>query len=124
MSSLVLEFKRLCLEHQIVPVILYIPSKLEVYDDHITTTGQEFNRKLVKYYIYPSKKSEEIENIANNLQVKLINILPYFKRKAQEGKMLYYAFDTHWNTTGIELAAEFIVSSLALFSAPALENEL
>ncbi len=112
LKSIISDFEMFCNDHHIIPIVLYIPSKLEVYDEVIVNNGVDISRKINRFYKYKDQKSNAIESIANDLDIKLINLLPYFKAKTKAGHMLYYAFNTHWNTRGIKFAAEFITLSL------------
>jgi SGNH hydrolase-like domain, acetyltransferase AlgX len=50
--------------------------------------------------------------VSNGLHIKLASLTPIFEAAAKEGKFLYYPFDTHWNSTGREIAAAFVASIL------------
>jgi SGNH hydrolase-like domain, acetyltransferase AlgX len=113
LRSLLTTFRQLCRENGIEPVLVYIPSKIEVYADYATAdSGQEFKRKLEKHYPYRNNASEAITILSKELNLSLINLLPYFKRLTEQGELLYYPFDSHWNFYGTNAAAKFIAMAL------------
>jgi hypothetical protein len=106
-------YQQLCCENGIQPILVYIPSKIEVYADYATAdSGQEFKRKLEKHYPYRNNASEAITILSKELNLSLINLLPYFKRLTEQGELLCYPFDSHWNFYGTNAAAKLIVLSL------------
>ena len=50
--------------------------------------------------------------LSSELHIKLASLTPVFEAAAKDGKSLYYPFDTHWNSTGREIAAAFMTSVL------------
>jgi hypothetical protein len=113
LRSLLTTFRQLCRENGIQPILLYIPSKIEVYADYATAdSGQEFKRKLEQHYRYPNNAPEAITMLSKELDLSLVNPLPYFKHLTEEGHLLYHPFDSHWNNEGIHAAAKYIAMSL------------
>jgi hypothetical protein len=51
---------------------------------------------------------EAITTLAQQVEIPLINLLPYFEQQAEAGRLLYYPFDTHWSGEGIQAAADDI----------------
>jgi hypothetical protein len=39
-------------------------------------------------------------------------LTPVFGRAAEEGKLVYYTLDEHWNAEGREIAARFLAQTL------------
>jgi hypothetical protein len=106
-------YQQLCRENGIEPILLYIPSKIEVYAGYATAdSGQEFKHKLEKLYPYQNNASEAIAILSKELNLPLVNLLPYFKHLTEQGELLYHPFDSHWNTQGINAAAKIIATSL------------
>ena len=50
----------------------------------------------------------------------MLSLTPVFKAKAAGGMRLYYPLDAHWNSTGREVAAEFVAEELG--KVPTLER--
>jgi hypothetical protein len=53
-----------------------------------------------------------IKMLAGESGVDLISLTPVFDRAAEEGKMIYYPLDAHWDGQGREIAARFIADML------------
>ena len=105
-------YQQLCRENGIEPVLVYIPSKIEVYADYATAnSGKEFNT-LEKHYPDRNNASEAITILSEELNVSLVNLLPHFKRLTEQGELLYHPFDSHWNMDGINAAARFVAMAL------------
>jgi hypothetical protein len=113
LRSLLAAYQQLCRENGIQPILVYIPSKIEVYADYATAdSGQELKRKLEKHYPYRKNASEAITILSKELSLSLVNLLPYFKHLTEQGELLYHPFDSHWNMHGINAAARLIALSL------------
>ena len=52
------------------------------------------------------------KQIANELNIDLISLTPVLEEAAQDGELLYYPLDPHWNAEGTEIAASFVAESL------------
>jgi SGNH hydrolase-like domain, acetyltransferase AlgX len=50
--------------------------------------------------------------LAKQLNIPFIDLCPVFEASARDGKLLYYPFDTHWNSEGREVAAAFVAKTL------------
>jgi hypothetical protein len=95
------------------PVVLYIPTKIKVYGSLYTPrSGQRFLEKISRQLEVESSSAETLLAITSELNLRTVNLLPYFKRLAAEGKLLYYPFDTHWNLEGRRAAAQFVAERL------------
>jgi hypothetical protein len=107
------EFQQVALELKMTPVVLYIPTKIKVYGSLYTPrSGQRFLEKISRQLEVESSSAETLLAITSELNLRTVNLLPYFKRLAAEGKLLYYPFDTHWNLEGRRAAAQFVAERL------------
>jgi hypothetical protein len=113
-KSLLSEFKSLCYKHQIIPVLIYIPTATQVYARlYSTESNSHFIARLRS--VPPDNPSlRTIASLATELGIDFINLLPVFQNKAADGSLIYYPFDTHWNVEGRRTAASFIASYLDL----------
>ena len=115
LHALLTEFQHLCQAYGILPVLLYIPTKSQVYaEDATARSGHHFLRAAARKRPVRTNMIEAISTLAQQVELPLINLLPHFERQAEAGKLLYYPFDTHWNTEGIQAAAEYIWHELQL----------
>ena len=115
LGSLLKEFKNLCHKNGIIPIIVYIPTQIEVYGEYYSTkSGSHFLERIKEQLVFQNNSSDAMEKLTKDINIKLINLLPHFRKLAGEGELLYYPFDTHWNPGGKKAAAEFIATSLGL----------
>jgi hypothetical protein len=113
LRSLLAEFRRLSLANGIIPVIVFIPTKIQVYGGYFTLeSGQNFLAKIESQLSFETNSVKALTTLTQELNLQLVNLMPHFKRLASEGKLLYYPFDTHWNSEGRQAAAEFVAASL------------
>jgi hypothetical protein len=113
LRSVLSEFRRLCVENGMTPIIVFIPTKIQVYGANYTSdSGRHFLQQIEDQLAFETNSVQSMIHMAQELDICLINLMPHFKRLAGEGKLLYYPFDTHWNSEGRQAAAEFIAASL------------
>ena len=113
LRTLVREFQRLSLEASITPVLVYIPTKAQIYAEYATAeSGDEFlaNRELELRFHDDSL--EAATRLARMLGIRFIPLTGRFRELAAEGALLYHAFDTHWNSEGRRVAGQVIAESL------------
>jgi hypothetical protein len=109
LHALLTEFRNLCRASGILPVLLYLPTKSQVYAEYATEhSGRRLLQAVARQRPIRTNMAEAITTLAQAVELPLINLLPHFDRQAEAGKLLYYPFDEHWNTGGIQAAAEYI----------------
>jgi hypothetical protein len=109
LHTLLTKFRNLCRASGILPVLLYLPTKSQVYAEYATAhSGRRFLQAVARQRPIRTNMAEAITTLAERVELPLINLLPHFKWQAEAGKLLYYPFDEHWNTEGIQAAAEYI----------------
>lgn len=114
LGTVVAEFKEVAIRNEILPLIVFIPTKTEVYGSLFSKqSGQRFLVKIRDQLKFETNSAEAIDTLAQEAGVQVINLLPHFQELARRGKVLYYPFDTHWNIAGRKAAAEIIGSTLA-----------
>jgi acetyltransferase AlgX (SGNH hydrolase-like protein) len=103
------EFREVCKANRITPVILYIPTALQIYAPYTTAaSGSHWLPVRDRQIAVRENVEKAITILANESGVDLISLTPEFQRAAAKGKMIYYALDAHWNEEGREIAARFI----------------
>jgi hypothetical protein len=117
---LLTEFHHLCRASGILPVLLYIPSKSQVYAEYaMPHSGRRFLQAAARQHPIRTNMVAAITTLAQRVELPLINLLPYFEQQAEAGKLLYYPFDTHWSGEGIQAAADYIWHELQPWLAAA-----
>ena len=113
LHALLTEFHHLCRAEGILPVLLYIPSKSQVYAEHATAhSGQRFLQAAARQRPIRTNMVAALTALAHRVELPLINLLPAFEQHAEAGRLLYYPFDTHWSGEGIQAAADYIWQEL------------
>ena len=109
LHALLTEFRDLCRAHGILPVLLYLPTKSQVYaESYLPHSGRRFVQAVARQHPIRTNMVEAITTLAQAVELPLINLLPPFEQQAEAGNLLYYPFDTHWNAEGIQAAAAYI----------------
>ena len=107
------QFKALAAQNMIIPIIVFIPTKLEVYGslfDH--QSGSRFLSRIHEQLQFDMNTSDALEAVSQEQSVQMVNLMPVFRALARQGKVLYYPFDTHWNVTGRTAAAEVLAKGI------------
>jgi PAS domain S-box-containing protein len=113
MEAILVDFKQLCEQNQIVPLILYIPAASEVYAEYSTSESGGNWLAVRKSQIASSGNSEEAaRRVAQNVGIRMITLLPAFREAARQGKLIYYQLDVHWTAEGREIAAQVTADAL------------
>ncbi len=119
LHALLTEFHDLCRAEGILPVLLYIPSKSQVYAEYATAhSGRQFVQAAARQHPIRTNMVAALTTLAQRVELPLINLLPAFEQQAAAGRLLYYPFDTHWNGEGIQAAAAFIWHELQPWLTP------
>jgi hypothetical protein len=119
LHALLTEFHHLCRAEGILPVLLYIPSKSQVYAEYaLPHSGRRFLQAAARQRPIHTNMVEAITTLAQQIEIPLINLLPYFEQQAEAGRLLYYPFDTHWSGEGIQAAADYIWQALQPWLTP------
>jgi hypothetical protein len=65
-----------------------------------------------------NNQRDAIAALAAELNIPFIDLVPAFEESAAQGNILYYAYDTHWNQAGHDLAGQVIADYLAQHPNP------
>jgi hypothetical protein len=60
-----------------------------------------------------NNQRDAVAGLAAQLGIPFIDLVPAFEAAAANGDILYYAYDTHWNQAGHDLAGQVIAAYLA-----------
>ncbi len=109
LRTVMAEFRAVALGNDIVPIVVFIPTKAEVYGSLFSEhSGQRILLKIHDQLQFEMNSAEALEALAREQGIMIVNLLPHFKELARQGNVLYYPFDTHWNSAGRQAAAEVI----------------
>jgi hypothetical protein len=103
------EFKKLCRDNNIRPVLVFIPSKIQIYNDYLTTeSGLQVQRFKLQQDRYNLNSEKAFLSLCRQLGLEVIDLVPHFQQLARQEQLLYYPFNNHWNSHGIEEAGKVI----------------
>ena len=103
----------------IVPVVVFIPTTTHIYADYSTAqSGANWLRLRDAQARGRANVEKSMILLTEELDLRLIDLVPAFDRAAAEGKLLYYPFDTHWNSEGRQVAAEVVAKAIGHARAP------
>ena len=125
-------------------LLVYIPSKPHVYLEYVSEAeilrsvfedvkevsldgsgllGFSADSVLPKdVYLRSDDQEQLLKNFAAEENIEFLDLTPIFKAEAAKGVELYYPYDTHWNQTGHDLAAQAIAERMRSTEAPTSEN--
>lgn len=107
------DFKEVSEQHQIVPLLAYIPLSSEVYAEYSTReSGRDWLVIRESQMATSANDEEAARRLAEKAGIELISFFPAFKDAARHGKFVYLRFDDHWNSEGSEIAARVTAEAL------------
>jgi PAS domain S-box-containing protein len=109
LKEILSEFKDLCVKNGIVPVVMHIPTATTIYVDHVSDqSGKNMLRWRDEQIAQKRNIDTAVTDLARSLDMRLIDLTPAYEYAAKQGKLLYHQFDTHWNSEGRQVAAEYV----------------
>ena len=109
LQGLIKQFKGISEDNGIIPLLLYIPDKYNIYQRYVTDESSSMILpSFKKTQMYAENDVKAIDSICEELSIPMIDLLPGFQKTAEEGKMLYYWHDGHWNDAGVKEASRII----------------
>jgi len=113
LKQILVEFRSVCVANNISPVIIYIPSDVHIYATYSTQdSGENWREQRDRQIALKDNAEKAMKQVAQELHVDMISLTPVFKAAANAGKMLYYSLDSHWNSEGRAVAAEYVAGIL------------
>ncbi len=111
LRELIGEFRDVARASDVQPVLLYIPTKFEIYAPYATPeSGETLLDEAATLAPFNGNSAESLGRIASELGIPLVDLYPEYRRRAATGELLYYPFDSHWNSAGRRAAAEFVAA--------------
>ena len=113
------EFRSLSVGTGIIPVVVLLPTKFQVYGSLAGPGSSAAFLSLVREREGTGTASHDaVTAMAAELAIETIDLLPVFRDRASHGELLYHPFDTHWNSFGRQVGAETIGARLRAAGSP------
>jgi hypothetical protein len=114
LKELLGQFKNIATENNIVPIVVFIPIKTHIYAEY-TTSDNATNWMAIRGQQIDAKDNTEsaLRALCRQIGLELVSLSPAFERAASQGKLLYYPFDTHWNSEGRQIGASILAERLS-----------
>jgi len=93
---------RYCRLRGISLIVMLIPDKESVYREYLPSYANPPDNPL------PPSCLPALEAVFKDAGIAVINLLEPFRAQAARGRLLYWPDDTHWNSEGIQVAAELL----------------
>lgn len=114
LEKILVEFKRASVGAGALPILVFLPSKSHIYARHTRSDTPPDHRTLRERELASENHREAaFTSLAKKLNIDLISLTPTFESKAAAGTLLYYPFDSHWNSTARGLAADVLAKELS-----------
>jgi len=113
LRKVLMEFKSVCIENHIAPIVVYIPIAAHIYAEYSTSeSGTNWLKIRGEQIAAKANMENAMTHLVQELRIAFIDLVPAFEAAAQDGKLLYYPFDTHWNSEGRAVAAAYVADIL------------
>lgn len=113
LEKILKEFKEISVQHQVIPLLVYIPVTAHIYAEYMTEqSGPNWLKRRERQIRAKTNLERAVETLCRKLDFPFLSLSPAFEKAAREGRILYYPFDTHWNSEGMELAASTVAQRL------------
>ncbi len=107
------DYETLAAQLGIQPIIVFVPTKIEVYGaQYLEESNTHFLERIKTQLQFENNSHEAFLQLVKDTKLRLVDLLPEFRKQARAGKLLYYPFDTHWNMEGRRIAAKEIGDTL------------
>lgn len=118
LKRILIDFKAVCAQNHILPLILYIPAAAHIYAEYSTEhSGRDWLRIRDGQVAAKHYAENAMIQLSQELNLRLLNLSLPFEAAAANGKMIYHSFDSHWNSDGVNVAAAFVAERLKSISA-------
>ena len=113
LRKILMEFKSVCIKNAIIPIVLYIPIAAHIYAEYSTNeSGVNWLQIRGEQIAAKAKMENAMIHLVQELHTPFIDLVPAFEAAAKDGKLLYYPFDSHWNSEGRAVAAAYVADIL------------
>ena len=113
LKTVLTDVREVCEKNGISLIVMYIPAAANIYAQYSTRQSGENWLQIREQQIQAKTNTEEaMRQVVQELNIELISLSPVLEAAAQQGKLLYYPLDPHWNAEGTEIAASYVAETL------------
>jgi hypothetical protein len=113
LKTVLTDVREACEKNGISLIVMYVPAAANVYAQYSTKQSGDNWLQIREQQIQAKTNTEEaMRQVVQELNIELISLSPVLEAAAQQGKLLYYPLDPHWNAEGTEIAASYIAETL------------
>ncbi|MFM1815913.1 MAG: hypothetical protein RLZ98_2608 [Pseudomonadota bacterium] len=114
LGDILARISQLSRENSIRSHIVFIPTKGRVYSRFAHDGGTNWMTRRSAASFDGEHVETAVASIVRRAGLEFVSLTPAFTAAADQGRLLFYRFDSHWNTDGRELAAKVVATHLAL----------
>ena len=90
--------------------IVFVPTKTHIYADYAKKGGINWLKNRDEVIRNKNNFEEAIRKSGSRRRVEFHKLDAGFEQEAARGQLLYHPFDTHWNSRGRSVAADYLAS--------------
>jgi hypothetical protein len=108
------QLKALCAENDVTPMVVFIPSTAHIYAEY-STHESGANWLSIRDQQIAAKDNVEtaLSVLCQQMNIEIVSLSSAFSHAASLGRLLYYPFDSHWNSEGRQVAAMVLADKLS-----------
>jgi hypothetical protein len=113
LRTLLSRFRLLCNEHEIIPVILFVPTAAHIYAQYSTDKSGAAWLQVRDAQVRAKQNLEiAVSRLSDELGIRFVSLTAPFEEAARNGKLLYESFSAHLAAAGADDGAAYVASVL------------
>jgi len=112
-KRILVDFRDVCMANDIVPVIVFLPQKSNIYGAYATDDSEMKWTNMKDRQISNRHNVEDaLKVVTDEADITMISLTPLLEKIAEEGIWTHIAFDTHWSSIARERSAAYVAERL------------
>jgi hypothetical protein len=112
--TVVSKFRALCMEHRIIPSIVFIPTAAHIYAQYSTDrSGKRWLQVRDEQVHAKSNLELAVARLSAELEMPFVTLTAPFEAAAATGAVLYDSFSVHLTAQGADVGAQHVAAALA-----------
>jgi hypothetical protein len=114
LRSLLSRFRTLSVEHEITPVILFVPTAAHIYAQYSTERSGTAWLEMRDEQIRAKENLETaVARLSGELGMRFVSLTAPFQRAAKNGAVLYESFSVHLTPLGTDIGGAYLADTLS-----------